>query len=190
LGKHRAHWSDEIYRVFGFGPQALDPSYKVFISFVHPEDKERVRGSIRGALYGDGPEGIEYRIVRLDGEVRFVHTQYEVTYDEGGRPTKFVGTVQDVTDRKRVERKLKEAEERYRLLVEQIPAVAYIDRADAADVAFYTSPRIETLLGYTPKSGWAKACGRSDCTRTIGTGYWRKTIAPGRLRSRSARSTA
>ncbi len=148
LGKHRAHWSDEMYRTFGFGPQALAPSYKVFISFVHPKDKERVRSSIRGALYGDGLEDIEYRIVRPDGEVRFVHTQYEVTYDEGGRPTKFVGTVQDVTDRKRVEQKL---EERYRLLVEQIPAVAYIDRADVADVAFYTSPRIETLLGYTPE---------------------------------------
>ena len=150
LESHRAHWSDEMYRIFGFAPLAILPSYRAFIFFVHPDDKERVRGSIRGALYGDGPEDTEYRIVRPDGEVRFVHTQYEVTYAEGGRPTKFVGTVQDVTDRKRVERRLEAAEERYRLLVEQIPAVAYIDRADVADVPFYTSPRIEALLGYTP----------------------------------------
>ncbi|HKH09986.1 MAG TPA: PAS domain S-box protein [Rubrobacter sp.] len=147
----RTRWSDEMYRIFGFAPRTLVPSYKTFMLFVHPDDGDLVRGSIRGVLRGNRPEDVEYRIVRPDGDVRFVHTQYEVSYDESGRPAKFSGTVHDVTDRKHVEQKLKETEERYRLLVEQIPAVAYIDRADAADVAFYTSPRIEALLGYTPE---------------------------------------
>jgi len=82
LGKNRTHWSDEMYRIFGLTPLSLVPSYKTFMLFVHPDDRERVRGSIRGALHGDGPEDIEYRIVRPDGEVRFVNTQYEAAYDE------------------------------------------------------------------------------------------------------------
>ncbi|MBA4116038.1 MAG: PAS domain S-box protein [Rubrobacter sp.] len=142
LGDNRTRWSDEMYRIFGFAPGDLVPSYKTFILFVHPDDKRRVQRSVRDVLRGKGSEGIEYRIVRPNGEVRSVHTQYEAVYDRAGRPTKFFGTVQDVTERKQVEQKLGEAEKRYRLLVEQIPAVAYIDRADVPDAASYTSPRI------------------------------------------------
>ena len=151
LKNGRTHWSDEMYRIFGFEPQSLNPMYKTFMLFVHPEDRERVRGSIRGVLRGNSPGEVEYRIVRPDGEVRFVHTQYEVVYDGAGRPIKFFGTVQDVTERKEAVHKLKEAEHKYRFLVEQIPAVAYIDRADVPDAASYTSPRLEALLGYTPE---------------------------------------
>lgn len=151
LGENRTRWSDEMYWIFGSTPRALVPSYKTFMSFVHPADRERVRRSIRGALHGNRPEDIEYRTVRPNEGVRLVHTQYEVVYDGSGRPTKFSGTVHDVTDRKKVEQKLEEAERKYRLLVEQIPAVTYIDRADVPDVAFYTSPQIEVLLGYTPE---------------------------------------
>ena len=151
LKNGRTHWSDEMYRIFGFAPGKLNPSYKTFILFVHPDDRCRVRESIRGVLRGSRSEGVEYRIVRPDGEVRFVHTQYEVALDGSGRPAKFFGTMHDVTDRKQVEQKLKETEERYRLLVERIPAVAYVDSAVVPDAAFYTSPRIEALLGYTPE---------------------------------------
>src|SRR3712207_4777475 len=147
----RTHWSDEMYRIFGFAPGGLTPSYKTFLLFVHPDDRSRVRESIRGVLRGNRPEDVEYRIVRPDGEVRFVHTQYEVARDGSGRPAKFSGTVHDVTDRRQVEYKLRETEERYRLLVEQIPAVAYADSATVPDLALYTSPRIESLLGYTPE---------------------------------------
>ncbi|MDP9438859.1 MAG: PAS domain S-box protein, partial [Actinomycetota bacterium] len=151
LGENRTHWSDEMYRIFGLAPRDLVPSYRTFMLFVHPDDKRRVEESVRAALYGSGPEDIEYRIVRPDGEVRSIYTQYEAVYDATGRPLKFFGTVQDVTEHKEAEQKLKEAERKYRLLVEQIPAVAYIDRADVPDAASYTSPRIETLLGYTPE---------------------------------------
>jgi len=147
VGKDRMRWSDEMYRIFGFVPQGFVPAYKVLMLFVHPDDRGRLRRAVRGALYQGGDEDIEYRIVRPDGEVRAVRTQYEMIHDEDGAPAELVGTVQDITERQEAEQKLGEAEERYRLLVEQIPAVAYIDRADVADAAFYTSPRIEALLG-------------------------------------------
>jgi PAS domain S-box-containing protein len=66
-----------------------------------------------------------------------------------------VVTSRDVTERKEAEDKLREAEERYRTLVEQIPAVIYIDAIDDVSSAVYMTPQVEGMLGYTPEE-WLK----------------------------------
>ena len=108
------YWSDEIYRIFGLAPQEFDATYEAFLNSVHPEDKEFVKKSVDRALYDDEPYSIDHRIVLPDGEVRTVHEQADITFDETGRPIRMVGTVQDITERKKLEQQLFESEERYR----------------------------------------------------------------------------
>jgi diguanylate cyclase (GGDEF)-like protein/PAS domain S-box-containing protein len=58
----------------------------------------------------------------------------------------------ELRERQRTEEQLRQAESKYRTLVEQIPAVLYIDLPDEADTTLYVSPQIETMLGLSPKA--------------------------------------
>lgn len=67
---------------------------------MHPDDLEFVKNAADDALSWNKPLSIDHRIVRPDGEARFVHEESEVFYDDAGKPTRMVGAVLDVTDRK------------------------------------------------------------------------------------------
>ena len=98
-----AWWSDELYHIYGFAPQEVPPTLGRLLEVVHPEDEEAVEG-YASSLPSEGErDGIEHRIVRPDGEVRFLQNLRAVEHDASGRPTRVIGTVQDVTERKRAE---------------------------------------------------------------------------------------
>ncbi len=106
IGGDESYWSDEMYRIFGLSPSELPPSYKTFLRFVHPDDRALVRTAVREALYGDKNFSFDYRVVRSDGELRSVSTRYEVFSKRSGLPTKLVGVVHDITERKALEERL------------------------------------------------------------------------------------
>jgi PAS domain S-box-containing protein len=96
--------SDEIHNIFGLSPQAADITYEVFIDFVHADDRPFLRQAVDGALSGKQPYSIDHRIVLPDETERFVHAQAEVIVDEyTGKPIRMVGTLQDISERKRME---------------------------------------------------------------------------------------
>ena len=105
--KSELRWSDEIYRIFGLVPQAFGATYEAFLDSVHPADREFVKKSVNEALYERKPYSIDHRIVLPDGSERIVHEQAEVIFDNTGRTVQMDGTVQDITDRKRVENALR-----------------------------------------------------------------------------------
>jgi PAS domain S-box-containing protein len=105
-------WSDETFRIFGHEPRSFEPTQAIFYQSIHPEDRESTRGIASNGVARGQPFEKEYRIVRPDGGVRLLHSWTRVEYDEAGRPHRMVGTVQDVTERKRAEQELKEADRR------------------------------------------------------------------------------
>jgi diguanylate cyclase (GGDEF)-like protein/PAS domain S-box-containing protein len=106
--RDEAHWSDEMYRIFGFRPGEFVPNYRSFFRCVHPADVRRVARAVRKALYEGEGGNIEYRIVRPDGEARTVYTRFEVRGEaqDGQGSRSMLGTIQDVTERKELEEKL------------------------------------------------------------------------------------
>jgi PAS domain S-box-containing protein len=103
LMTNELHWSDEIYRIFGCAPQQRPPAGEVFWNAVHPDDRAMVRAAVEAALRERKPYNVDHRIVLPDGPERVVHEQAEIIFDDEGRAIRMVGTVQDITDRKRAE---------------------------------------------------------------------------------------
>ncbi|MBW1706981.1 MAG: GAF domain-containing protein [Deltaproteobacteria bacterium] len=99
-------WSDEIYRIFGLTPQEFGATYEAFLNFIHPDDRGLVNKSVNEALYEKKPYNIEHRIILPDGSERDVHEQGEVSFDDTGKAIQMIGTVKDITVRRRAEKEL------------------------------------------------------------------------------------
>jgi PAS domain S-box-containing protein len=123
-------WSDEVFRIYGYGPQEFVPTLDKLMEVVHPDDEELVKEAIDAALYRGEPYDFEHRIVRPDGEERVVHRRAEVVLDKEGEPWRMIGTVHDITERRRAEEKLRESEERFRALVQNASDIVTILDAD------------------------------------------------------------
>jgi diguanylate cyclase (GGDEF)-like protein/PAS domain S-box-containing protein len=138
-------------RVLGYDPEEEISTMNV-LDYVHPEDLPHVLEETEKALSEGGitTNQVEYRFRHKDGSWRWIESVGTYLLDDPA-VRGVVVTSRDVTERKEAEEKLRQAEQRYRTLVEQIPAVTYIDPVDDPDTSLYTSPHIEQMLGYTPQ---------------------------------------
>ena len=114
-------WSDEIYRIFGLEPQEFDANYETFLSYVHPEERQEVQDAVNACLAGEKPYTIEHRILLPDGRERVVSERGEVFCDRDGKPAHMIGTIHDITERKRIEEELQESEVQLRSITEHSP---------------------------------------------------------------------
>ncbi|HFD11451.1 MAG TPA: EAL domain-containing protein, partial [Crenotrichaceae bacterium] len=101
------HWSDQIYRIFQINQQTVEFNRDVFINRVHPEDRENLEQSFRLELEGRNSSNCEYRIVLDDGSIRYLHHQAEITVSHDNVPLRYSGTIQDISERKLAEEKIR-----------------------------------------------------------------------------------
>jgi hypothetical protein len=107
------HWSAETFRILGLDPAGGVLSPQDYLRrVVHPGDRARVQHAFDAALRDGKPFDTEYRIVRPDGAVRHVQSIGEPVRDAAGKVVRFVGTLLDLTERKRLESEILEISER------------------------------------------------------------------------------
>ncbi len=110
----RPTWSDEMFRIFGMTPGAEAPSYEEHRRLIHPEDWNRFDAAVQKAV----AEGISYdlkiRIVRPNGEIRYVHAICEAKEIPNGEGIHLVGTTQDIHQKRITENALRESEKKYK----------------------------------------------------------------------------
>ena len=99
------YWSDEVYRILGYQPQQFKATYDAFLDAVHPDERTQVEHALSEAHY-DNNYSIDHRIQLPNGDIRSVHEQAEVHYDDAGKPIQMLGTIQDISERKHLENAL------------------------------------------------------------------------------------
>ncbi len=112
-------WSDEMFRIAGLPPGAVEVSNQLFFRLAHPDDHAAIRHAVAAAIQEHGQYSLVHRLIRPDGEVRTVHEMGQLFYDpKTGRPLKMIGTTHDVTDQVQVETRLREHASRLSAIAE------------------------------------------------------------------------
>jgi PAS domain S-box-containing protein len=91
-------WSDDLYGMLGREPRKQTLHLHEFLAMIHPDDRAGVVKVATEAVHGPGKFQVDYRIVRPDGQVRYIHGEGEIIRDDTGRPRRSVGFLQDVTE--------------------------------------------------------------------------------------------
>jgi PAS domain S-box-containing protein len=120
-------WDQLVRNLWGIGPE--EPvTYETFIVGVHPDDRAATQAAVDRALKptGDGRFHSAYRVVsRADGATHWVEATGQVSFEQG-HPVRFIGTLQDISDRVRTEQALRESEEKFRAVFEGAVESIYV----------------------------------------------------------------
>jgi PAS domain S-box-containing protein len=127
-------WSDEIYRIFEIDPEKTGVSYDAFLNAIHPDDREFVKNTYTESVKSNTPYDIEHRLLMKDGRVKYLNEKCETHYSEDGKPLYSVGTVHDITERKKSEEELRRYKDHLEEEVQQRTADLVLAR-NAAEAA-------------------------------------------------------
>lgn len=138
-----ASWSDETYRLLGLVPGTVPPTLEGFMAHVHPDDRHLL--TMTTTFEADTTFETEYRVTRVDGEVRRMLATGRVRWDHDGPATIF-GTIQDVTEQRLAEQVRRESEDQMRSIIAS--SHDGIILSDAAGTILAWNPGAERMFGY------------------------------------------
>lgn len=135
-------WSDQIYKITGINPSTPCETFSDMLDVVVEEDKSAVKLAFEQTLENGNPYDIEHRVVRVDGQLRYVHQQGQVQLDDTGKAIRMAGTLQDITQRHQTEEEMRKLSG----AVEQIADSVMI--TDNNGIVEYINPAFEDMTGY------------------------------------------
>lgn len=139
--------SDEVFRIYELDPHINNVSDEKFLSMIHPDDRDRLLCAYSDSVNSHKPFKIEYRLLFTDGRIKYILERCETQYDTFGKPTRSLGTVQDISEQKLAEQLLQEEQQ----LFNGGPNVAFKWNAAKGWPVEHVSLNVEDQFGYTPE---------------------------------------
>ncbi len=175
----RLSWCDHLFRLFGLDPGKSAASFDAWRDILHPEDREAASARIQQALQHHTDLASEYRIVRPDGQVRWIDARGRGEYDSRGNPVRMLGICIDVTEKRRAQMALEESAGVYRAIGESIDFGVWVCAPDGRNI--YASESFLKLVGQTQEQcsnfGWGDVLHPDDAERTIAA--WKECVRTG-----------
>ncbi len=126
LSTSRSFWSEELWELYGLEPGICEPSYKSWISSIHPDYREEVAREAQKAMREGTELQVEWLVKDTSKGERWMMSRGRPIFNASGKPVKMIGVVMDITERKQSEKLLLESNERHRSLFNNtLNAVAY-----------------------------------------------------------------
>ncbi|MEW9797040.1 putative bifunctional diguanylate cyclase/phosphodiesterase [Alteromonas sp. CYL-A6] len=120
-------WSEQIYTMFGLAPDEFAASYDAFLQMIHPDDRALVENAVASALDHGKTYQVNHRIIRPDGEIRYVTERGRLYYNAQGNAVRMIGTILDITDDYHKQQALAEANAKIEAHQVQLRQLAYHD---------------------------------------------------------------
>ena len=114
-------WSDRVQEIFGFVPGTFSGNPETFLAMIHPEDRDRVVQSLAHTFATGEPYHLEYRIFRLDGEMRWITVWAILTEMLSTEERQLIGVIEDISDRKQSEKALRESQQFIQTIIDTVP---------------------------------------------------------------------
>jgi len=153
-GQRTTFVSPQATKILGHRPQEFLEDPELWRTLRHPADRAIVIAAERAADVTKTAFHAEYRMIDRSGRLHWFRDDAVIVEDSRTGGTFWQGVMFDITAEKEAEQQAREAELRYRSLVESLPCVVYVDELDERATNVYTSPQTEPLLGYTQRE-WA-----------------------------------
>ncbi|HJU31062.1 MAG TPA: PAS domain S-box protein [Hyphomicrobiaceae bacterium] len=140
----------QLFQLLGLSPTAGSVPMDDLRAMRHPDDRDRVADGLQHVLdSGSDFYEVEFRIIRPDGEVRWIFRRGRIVRDRRGKPIRYSGVDMDITERKAAEAALTESERRYRTLVDNASDIVVTTDLDMRVTSI--NPAVERVLGYAPE---------------------------------------
>jgi PAS domain S-box-containing protein len=172
LASNTATWDATMFEIYGFAPTVRVPHEK-WAQAVHPQDLPVIEARLRKVIADKGQDSTLFRVSRPDGTIRNVAAAHRAVVDERGNVTRLIGVNMDVTEKSRAEDALRQSEEQFRQLAENIREVFFIQTPDPIRTV-YISPAYDEIWGrprqelYDRPSAWIESVHAEDRERATG----------------------
>jgi len=146
--KNAFYWSDELYRIHGLAPASTEVNLRFYLTLIHPDDVQHFVTILADTPHNLAPFSIEYRIIRPNGDVRYLSLKGKFITDFYGNVNKVLGNTQDITDLKNTSLLLERSESIYQSISRNMPdsAVFLFDREHS--LVFAGGPSLDAVEGH------------------------------------------